>query len=151
MSKSFVSHIFEVTAGVRAGLKGQAPAVLWFTGYSGAGKSTIANALEVALVARGRHTYLLDGDNLRMGLCRDLGFDDAAREENIRRVAEVARLFVDAGLIVVTAFISPFRRDREMACSVIGNAAFVEVFIDTPWMSVSAVIQKVYTIRRVQD
>lgn len=122
-----------VTAESRAKIKNQKPLVLWFTGYSGAGKSTIANALESVLVEQGRHTYLLDGDNVRMGLCKDLGFDDSAREENIRRVAEVARLFVDAGLLVVTAFISPFQRDREVAKFVIGEDFFVEIFIDTPF------------------
>jgi adenylylsulfate kinase len=105
---------------------------LWFTGLSGTGKSTIANALEQALAERGKHTYLLDGDNLRMGLCRDLGFSDADRQENIRRVAEVARLFVDAGMLVITAFISPFQRDREIARALIGEENFIEVFIDTP-------------------
>lgn len=106
--------------------------VIWLTGLSGAGKSTIANALEVALTDRGRHTYLLDGDNVRLGLCQDLGFSDADREENIRRISEVARLFLDAGLIVITAFISPFLRDRALAKSVIGDKNFIEVFIDTP-------------------
>ncbi|WP_448675592.1 adenylyl-sulfate kinase [Pseudomonas sp. LY-1] len=106
--------------------------VVWLTGLSGAGKSTIANALEVALTDRGRHTYLLDGDNVRLGLCQDLGFSDADREENIRRVSEVARLFLDAGLIVISAFISPFLRDRALAKSVIGDKNFIEVFIDTP-------------------
>jgi adenylylsulfate kinase len=97
---------------------------LWLTGLSGAGKSTVANALELALVKRGRHTYLLDGDNVRLGLCKDLGFSDADREENIRRIAEVAKLFMDAGLIVITAFISPFQRDRALAREVIGEGTF---------------------------
>lgn len=132
MTESLTFHPAAVNAARRATLKGQRPVVLWFTGLSGAGKSTIANALELALAERGRHTYLLDGDNLRLGLCRDLGFSDADRQENIRRVAEVARLFVDAGLLVITAFISPFKRDREVAREVIGEAAFIEVFIDTP-------------------
>ena len=95
-------------------LKGQKPAVLWFTGLSGAGKSTIANLVEKKLAARGRHTFLLDGDNVRHGLNRDLGFTEADRIENIRRVGEVARLMADAGLIVLTAFISPFRAERDM-------------------------------------
>ncbi|GAB3394505.1 adenylyl-sulfate kinase [Azotobacter armeniacus] len=127
-----MSQALAVDASLRAQAKGQKPVTLWLTGLSGAGKSTIANALELALVERDRHTYLLDGDNVRMGLCRDLGFSDADREENIRRIAEVARLFVDAGLIVITAFISPFQRDRAMAREVIGNEAFIEIFIDTP-------------------
>jgi adenylylsulfate kinase len=105
---------------------------IWLTGLSGAGKSTVANALEVHLSAQGKHTFLLDGDNVRLGLCKDLGFSVEDREENIRRVAELARLFVDAGLIVITAFISPFRRDRELARSLIGPEAFVEVFVDAP-------------------
>lgn len=122
----------DVDAITRARMKGQRPIAIWLTGLSASGKSTIANALEIALVERGRHTYLLDGDNVRMGLCRDLGFTDADREENIRRIAELGRLFVDAGLIVVTAFISPFRADRELARNIIGEEAFVEVFVDTP-------------------
>ncbi|WP_456256279.1 adenylyl-sulfate kinase [Pseudomonas iridis] len=131
MSKDLVFHATAVSAFTRAQVKGQKPGVIWLTGLSGAGKSTIANALEQALVARGRHTFLLDGDNLRMGLCKDLGFADADRVENIRRVAEVSRLLMDAGLIVITAFISPFHRDRAMARDVIGSNEFVEVFIDT--------------------
>lgn len=128
---TLTQHIdIDVTA--RAVLKGQKPVTIWLTGLSGAGKSTIANALEVALAGAGRHTYLLDGDNVRQGLCKDLGFSDNDREENIRRIAEVARLFVDAGLIVITAFISPFRADREMARKIIGNGSFIEVFVDTP-------------------
>lgn len=133
MSGNLIFSQATVAAESRAKIKNQKPLVLWFTGYSGAGKSTIANALESALVEQGRHTYLLDGDNVRMGLCKDLGFDDSAREENIRRVAEVARLFIDAGLLVVTAFISPFQRDRELAKFVIGENFFVEIFIDTPF------------------
>ncbi|MFC0710433.1 adenylyl-sulfate kinase [Azorhizophilus paspali] len=132
MSTNLMSQALAVDAARRARAKGQKPVALWLTGLSGAGKSTIANALELALVERGRHTYLLDGDNVRMGLCRDLGFSDADREENIRRIAEVAHLFVDAGLIVISAFISPFRRDRAIAREVIGNGAFIEIFVDTP-------------------
>ncbi|MGV8862694.1 MAG: adenylyl-sulfate kinase [Pseudomonas sp.] len=132
VNKNLVFQASVVDASTRALVKGQKPVTLWLTGLSGAGKSTIANALELAMVERGRHTYLLDGDNVRMGLCRDLGFSDTDREENIRRIAEVARLFVDAGLIVITAFISPFQRDRAIARNVIGDKAFVEIFIDTP-------------------
>lgn len=131
MSKNLVFHTTAVSASARAQVKGQKPAVIWLTGLSGAGKSTIANALEQALVDKGRHTFLLDGDNLRMGLCKDLGFADADRVENIRRVAEVSKLLVDAGLIVITAFISPFQQDRAMARDVIGPDEFVEVFVDT--------------------
>ncbi|HEX6603547.1 MAG TPA: sulfate adenylyltransferase subunit CysN [Sphingomicrobium sp.] len=115
-----------------AALKGQKPAVLWFTGLSGAGKSTIANLVEKKLVARGRHTYLLDGDNVRHGLNRDLGFTDADRIENIRRIGEVARLMADAGLIVLTAFISPFRAERHMVRRMVPEGEFFEIFVDTP-------------------
>ena len=115
-----------------AALKGQRPAVLWFTGLSGAGKSTIANLVEKKLAARGRHTFLLDGDNVRHGLNRDLGFTEADRIENIRRVGEVARLMSDAGLIVLTAFISPFRAEREMVRKMLPEGEFIEIFVDTP-------------------
>ncbi|QOR37441.1 sulfate adenylyltransferase subunit CysN [Billgrantia diversa] len=116
----------------RALAKGQKPAVLWLTGLSGAGKSTIANLVETKLHDAGQHTYLLDGDNVRHGLNRDLGFTDADRVENIRRVAEVARLMADAGLIVLTAFISPFRSERCMARDLMGEGEFIEIFVDTP-------------------
>jgi len=116
----------------RASLKGQRPCVLWFTGLSGSGKSTIANALERQLHALGRHTYMLDGDNIRHGLNKDLGFTDADRVENIRRVAEAARLFVDAGLIVMVSFISPFRSERRMARDMLGDGEFIEIYVDTP-------------------
>jgi len=115
-----------------ADLKNQKPAVLWFTGLSGAGKSTIANLVEKRLVLMNRHTFLLDGDNVRHGLNRDLGFTDADRVENIRRVGEVARLMTDAGLIVITAFISPFRAEREMVRAMMAPGEFIEIHIDTP-------------------
>ena len=116
----------------RSDLKVQKPAVLWFTGLSGSGKSTIANLVEKALFADGRHTYILDGDNVRHGLNRDLGFTDADRVENIRRVGEAAKLFVDAGLIVLVSFISPFRSERRMARDLVGESEFIEIFVDTP-------------------
>jgi bifunctional enzyme CysN/CysC len=116
----------------RAALKGQKACVLWFTGLSGAGKSTIANLVEKKLFGLGRHTYLLDGDNVRHHLNRDLGFTDVDRVENIRRVAEVARLMTDAGLIVLVSFISPFRSERAMARGLLQAGEFFEVFIDTP-------------------
>ncbi len=122
----------EVSRETHAGLKGQKPAVLWFTGLSGAGKSTIANLVEKKLAARGRHTFLLDGDNVRHGLNRDLGFTETDRIENIRRVGEVARLMADAGLIVLTAFISPFRAERHMVRRMIPDGEFFEIFVDTP-------------------
>ena len=121
-----------ITRQQREQLNGHAGKVIWFTGLSGSGKSTLANALEVELHAQGRRTYLLDGDNIRQGLSKDLDFTDASRVENIRRVAEVARLMVDAGLIVMTAFISPFRAERRMARSMFAPGEFVEVFVDTP-------------------
>jgi len=122
----------EVSRETHAALKAQKPAVLWFTGISGAGKSTIANLVEKKLVARGKHTFLLDGDNVRHGLNRDLGFTEADRIENIRRVGEVARLMADAGLIVLTAFISPFRAERELVRGMMPGGEFIEIFVDTP-------------------
>ena len=116
----------------RAALKGQKPATIWFTGLSAAGKSTIAKAVEAKLHTRQRHTMMLDGDNLRHGLNRDLGFTDADRVENIRRVGEVAKLMVDAGLIVVCAFISPFRAERAMVRSLFESGEFFEIYVDTP-------------------
>jgi bifunctional enzyme CysN/CysC len=126
-----IQHV-DVSKEARAELMGQKPVVLWFTGLSGAGKSTIANLVEKKLHARGRHCYLLDGDNVRHGLTKDLGFTEADRVENIRRVAEVAKLMIDAGLIVLTAFISPFRAERAMARNMVGAGEFVEIFVDTP-------------------
>ncbi|MER8696150.1 sulfate adenylyltransferase subunit CysN [Mesorhizobium opportunistum] len=122
----------DVDMNARAIAKGQKPAALWFTGLSGAGKSTIANLVEKRLHAIGKHTYLLDGDNVRHGLNRDLGFTDADRVENIRRVAETARLMVDAGLIALASFISPFRAERRMARDLFGEGQFIEIFVDTP-------------------
>jgi bifunctional enzyme CysN/CysC len=122
----------DVSRETHAALMGQKPVVLWFTGLSGSGKSTIANIVEKKLAARGRHTFLLDGDNVRHGLNRDLGFTDADRIENIRRVGEVARLMADAGLIVMTAFISPFRAERELVRAMLPDGEFMEIFVDTP-------------------
>jgi bifunctional enzyme CysN/CysC len=122
----------DVDRAARAALKGHRGRVIWFTGLSGSGKSTIANMVEKKLHAMGRHTYLLDGDNVRHGLNRDLGFTDEDRVENIRRVAEVARLMADAGLIVLVSFISPFRAERALARSLMPEGDFVEVFVDTP-------------------
>jgi bifunctional enzyme CysN/CysC len=122
----------EVTKFARAEMKHQQARCLWFTGLSGSGKSTIANLLEKRLHADGRHTYILDGDNVRHGLNRDLGFTEADRVENIRRVAEVAKLLVDAGLIVIVAFISPYRAERQFARNLFNPGEFIEVFVDTP-------------------
>jgi bifunctional enzyme CysN/CysC len=122
----------EVTKAARAVLKHQKACCLWFTGLSGSGKSTIANLLERRLHADAKHTYILDGDNVRHGLNRDLGFTEADRVENIRRVGEVAKLLVDAGLVVIVAFISPFRAERQLARSLFDNGEFLEIFVDTP-------------------
>ncbi|MFZ3484024.1 sulfate adenylyltransferase subunit CysN [Sphingomonas sp. 3-13AW] len=122
----------EITREAHAAQKHQAPKVLWFTGLSGSGKSTIANLVEKRLHALGKHSFLLDGDNIRHGLNKDLGFTDADRVENVRRVGEVAKLMADAGLIVLTAFISPFRAERELVRSMLPQGEFVEVFVDTP-------------------
>jgi bifunctional enzyme CysN/CysC len=126
-----MQHV-DVDKQARSTAKNQRPAVLWFTGLSGAGKSTIANLVEKKLHAAGQHTYLLDGDNVRHGLNRDLGFTDADRVENIRRVGETAKLMVDAGLIVLTAFISPFRSERQLAKDLVEDGEFIEIFVDTP-------------------
>lgn len=132
MTENVVWHQHEINKQSRATAKNQKPLVLWFTGLSGSGKSTIANLVEKKLVELNKHTYLLDGDNVRHGLCGDLGFSDVDRVENIRRISEVAKLFVDSGLIVITAFISPFRADRDYCRNLLAEGEFVEVFIDTP-------------------
>jgi bifunctional enzyme CysN/CysC len=125
-------HAMDVTKASRSLIKGHKPAVLWFTGLSGAGKSTIANIVERKLSAMGAHTYSLDGDNIRQGLNKDLGFTDQDRVENIRRIGEVAKLFVDAGMIVTASFISPFRAERDMVRGLVERGEFFEVFVDTP-------------------
>jgi adenylyl-sulfate kinase len=127
-----VWHRLDVDKAARSLLKSQKPAVLWFTGLSGAGKSTIANLVEKRLHALGHHTMILDGDNVRHGLNRDLGFSEADRVENIRRIAEVSRLFVEAGLIVLVSFISPYRAERMLARDRVGESEFLEIFVDTP-------------------
>jgi len=127
-----VWHDSQINQAQRAALKHQKPCLLWYTGLSGSGKSTIANAVDALLFQRGNHSYLLDGDNVRHGLNGDLGFSDDDRIENIRRISEVAKLFVDAGLIVSTAFISPFAADRKMARNKLADGEFIEVFIDAP-------------------
>jgi adenylylsulfate kinase len=129
---NIVWHAHHVTKEDRAKQKNQTPCILWFTGLSGSGKSTLANALEGKLFEQGHHSYLLDGDNVRHGLNKDLGFSDADRVENIRRIGEVSKLFVDAGLFVMTAFISPFRSDRDLCRSLVKEGEFIEVYVDTP-------------------
>jgi len=126
------TQVFNIKQDDREKLNGHLGSVIWFTGLSGSGKSTIANVLEVELHKSKMHTYLLDGDNIRQGLNKDLGFSDQGRIENIRRIAEVSKLMCDAGLIVITAFISPFQRERDMARNLIGINKFLEVYVDTP-------------------
>jgi len=125
-------HNTKITKKDRVKLTKQKPSIIWLTGLSGSGKSTLANGLEEVLYHNGNFTYLLDGDNIRHGLNTDLGFDDKSREENIRRIGEVAKLFVDSGLIVITAFISPFKKDREFVRSLVEKGEFIEIFLDTP-------------------
>jgi len=131
-NKNIVWHDHHVSKEERASIKSQKPCILWFTGLSGSGKSTIANAVEVKLNALQKHTYLLDGDNIRIGLNKGLTFSDEDRIENIRRIGEVSKLFVDAGTIVLTAFISPFQKERDAVRALVQDHEFIEVFIDTP-------------------
>ena len=130
--ENIVWHDHAVTSAERVALKAQRPAILWFTGLSGSGKSTVANAVERKLLALNKHSYLLDGDNVRHGLNKDLTFTDADRIENIRRIGEVSKLFIDSGVLVLTAFISPFISDREQVRAQVADKQFIEVFIDTP-------------------
>lgn len=131
-SKNLFPQSFDIARRDREKIKGHQGKVIWFTGLSGSGKSTLANALDCALHKAGKHTYILDGDNIRHGLNQDLGFTDEDRVENIRRIAEVSKLMLDAGLIVMTAFISPFKAERDMARSLIGPENFIEVHVNTP-------------------
>ena len=132
MDENIVWHNYAISKSQRSEQKKHKPTILWFTGFSGSGKSTVANALESSLNQLGVHTYLLDGDNVRHGLCKDLGFTDEDRVENIRRVGETAKLMVDAGLVVLTAFISPFQSERDMVRNLVEDGEFIEVFLDTP-------------------
>ena len=132
MNQNIVWHDHKITKEDRTKLNSNRPAILWFTGLSGSGKSTIANATEELLYQLGVKTYLLDGDNVRHGLNKDLGFSDADRIENIRRIGEVAKLFVDSGTLTLTAFISPFRTERQMVRELVDEGEFIEIFIDTP-------------------
>ncbi|MFT5678792.1 adenylyl-sulfate kinase [Patiriisocius sp. Uisw_047] len=132
MNKNVFAHTYEVSAKERSQLKGHKGLVLWFTGLSGSGKSTIANALEKQLVAQKIHTYTLDGDNVRKGLNNNLAFSPEDRVENIRRIAEVSKLMLDAGLLVLSAFVSPYSKDREGVRSAVGAENFIEIYINTP-------------------
>jgi len=132
VSKNIIPHDFSVDSEMREKLNGHRGAVIWCTGLSGSGKSTIAHELDLQLNRRGVHSYVLDGDNVRAGLNRDLGFSAADREENIRRIGEVARLLADAGLVTVTAFISPYRRDRDRARALLPEGRFIEVYVKCP-------------------
>ena len=131
-NKNIIWHDHHVNKKERSRIKDQKPCIVWFTGLSGSGKSTIANAVESKLVELNKHTYLLDGDNVRMGLNKGLTFSDEDRIENIRRIGEVSKLFVDAGTIVLTAFISPFQKERDVVRALVEKDEFIEVFIDTP-------------------
>ena len=131
-NENIIQHSFEVKKRERGHLKKQKPCILWFTGLSGSGKSTIANALDIRLHSLNKHTYILDGDNVRLGLNKGLTFSDEDRVENIRRIGEVAKLFVDAGEIVLSAFISPFKEDRQRVRMLVEDGEFIEVFVDAP-------------------
>ncbi len=130
--KNIIPHDHTITKENRQALKGHKSCILWYTGLSGSGKSTVANKVEEKMFEMGLHTYILDGDNVRMGLNKGLTFSDADRTENIRRIGEVSKLFVDAGVIVGTAFISPFTSDRDMVRSIMKEGEFIEVYVDTP-------------------
>ncbi|RHW20189.1 adenylyl-sulfate kinase [Pseudomonas jilinensis] len=132
MTNNVVRYKQWISKEQRSAQKRQKPCIIWFTGLSGAGKSTLASALEQKLFELNHHTYLLDGDNLRHGLNKDLGFSDADRQENIRRIGELAALFVDAGLLVLAAFISPFRAERRMVRELVGPGEFIEIYVATP-------------------
>jgi len=130
-NENIIWHLHNVTKDERSKQKKQRPCILWFTGLSGSGKSTIAGAVEQKLFELGHHTYLLDGDNVRHGLNKDLGFSDVDRVENIRRIGELSKLMIDAGLLVMTAFISPFKADRQLVKDLVQQHEFVEVYMDT--------------------
>ena len=132
MDPHIIPHQHIISSSDRIQKYGHKPYLIWLTGLSGSGKSTLASRLEWELFQRDHHTYILDGDNVRSGLNKDLDFTEAHRQENIRRIAEVAKLFLDAGVTVITAFISPFEEDRAFAKEIVGKSAFIEVFIDTP-------------------
>ena len=132
MERFIIPHEHEITKGDRRSLNNHGSLILWFTGLPSSGKSTIANELEKKLITLGTRTYILDGDNVRMGLCKDLGFSEEDRGENIRRIGEVSKLFVDAGCIVLSAFVSPYIKDRDAVRELVEEGEFVEVFVDAP-------------------
>jgi len=132
MQENIIPHQFNITQKQRSKLKKHNAFLIWFTGLSGSGKSTIANALEIALHQKNIHTYLLDGDNVRKGLTSDLYFSPEDRTENIRRIAEVSKLMIDAGIVVLSAFVSPYKKDRDMIKNIVKESNFVEIFVDTP-------------------
>jgi adenylylsulfate kinase len=132
MERFVIPHQHEITKEDRRSLNEHGSLILWFTGLPSSGKSTIANELEKKLITMGTRTYILDGDNIRMGLCKDLGFSEEDRGENIRRIGEVSKLFVDAGCIVLSAFVSPYIKDRDGVRELVGDGEFIEVFVDAP-------------------
>lgn len=132
MSSNITEHNFHVDRAARNDLKGHKSFVVWFTGLSGSGKSTLANGVEVELLKKGIHTFSLDGDNIRLGLNKGLGFNREDRQENLRRIAEVAKLFVDSGVVVLASFVSPLKSDRDLIRNIIGSKDYVEVFVNTP-------------------
>jgi len=132
MERFVIPHDHEITKSDRRALNGHGSAILWFTGFSSSGKSTLANEVEKVLIQSQKRTYILDGDNVRMGLCGDLGFSAEDREENIRRIGEVSKLFTEAGVIVLSAFISPYKADRDKIRELVEEGEFIEVFVDCP-------------------
>ena len=132
MERFVIPHDHEITKEDRRSLNGHGSVIVWFTGLPSSGKSTIANEVEKKLIEAGTRTYILDGDNIRMGLCKDLGFSEEDREENIRRIGEVSKLFADAGVVCLSAFVSPYRRDRDAIRELVEDGEFVEVFVDAP-------------------
>lgn len=132
MERFIIPHDHEITKEDRRNLNGHGSVILWFTGLPSSGKSTLANEVEKKLIAGGTKTYILDGDNVRMGLCKDLGFSEQDRAENIRRIGEVSKLFVQAGVVVLSAFVSPYRRDRDAVRALVEDGEFIEVFVDAP-------------------
>ena len=132
MERFIIPHDHEITKEDRRNLNGHGSVILWFTGLPSSGKSTLANEIEKKLISTGARTFILDGDNVRMGLCKDLGFSEEDRAENIRRIGEVSKLFVNAGMVVLSAFVSPYRRDRDAVRDLVDDGEFVEVYVDAP-------------------